>query len=350
MAIKKHGTTPGRKTENPTEDFAMKFRRALALALWFTMTSTPAAFAAYPDKPVRLIVPYAPGGAPDVYARLIAEQLTARLKQTFIVENRVGGGGNPGAAYVARATPDGYTLLLSAIPMVINMSLYKKPIYNTEKDFAPVMLVATTPIVLATRPGLGVSTVNELVALAKKRQSEGSPLKYMSSAFGAAPHLGMEMLKTKTKTNLVHVPYGGSPAALLGLAIGDVDTGFDSLAVIAPLINDKKIQGIAITGPSRSSLLPSLPTMAQAGFPEVEASTFTGILTPAGTPLEIREFLHKEIVAILNDKSLNVRSRIEALGGIIEPLGPAAFGNYLSTEIKKWSEAVAGAGLTGTVE
>jgi tripartite-type tricarboxylate transporter receptor subunit TctC len=326
----------------------MVFRRMLVLTVWFATLLSPAAFA-YPDKPVRLIVPYAPGGAPDIYARLIAAQLSARLKATFIVENRTGGGGNPGASFVARSSPDGYTLLIAASPMVINMSLYKQPSFNTERDFSPVLLMATTPIVLAVRPGLGASNVKELVALAKA-QDESQPLKYMSSAIGSAPHLAIELLKFKTGIKLRHVPYSGSAAAILGLAGGYVDVGADSLAVIVPLILENKIQGLAITGSNRSALLPSVPTMAEAGYPEVEALTFTGILAPRGTPLEIRELLYKEIVSILNDPTVNVRARIEALGGTISPLGLDDFSKFLSTEIKKWGEAVSAAGLTGSIE
>lgn len=297
--------------------------------------------AVYPERPVTLVVPYAAGGPTDVAARLIAQELSNRLKVNFLVDNRVGAGGNIGAAFVAKSNPAGYTMLVLGIAHTINKSLYKNLNYDVERDLSPVALMTTAPLLLLASPKTPVITVKDLVALAKSRSQ---PLSYMSQGIGSAPHIAMELLKTKTGIGMTHIPYKGSAPALNDLMGGQVNVGFDSLVVGQPLVVGNKLRALAITGPSRASGLPDVPTMTESGFSDVDAIVWYGIALPAGAPAEVVNLLSRQIIEIL--ETPEVRARIAALGATASPLGPQDFQRFIGAEIRKWAEAVRQSGAT----
>ncbi len=313
------------------------FRHIAAMALAVVMGTGLAAgaHAQYPEKPVQVIVPYSPGGPTDLAARLIAAELSQRLKQQFIVENRGGAGGNIGADYVARSTPDGYHLLVIGAAHAINKSLYKNLSYDIQKDFVPVAMLTTAPMVLLANPGFQPNSVKEMVAYAKAHPNR---INYASQGNGTAPHLAMELLKVKTGTNLVHVPYKGSSQSLSDMASGQVDVGFDSLVVGRQFTSSGRLKALAVTGSKRSSVLPDVPTMAEAGYPEVDASVWYAIVAPASTPPAVVELLNKNINQILAGQ--DVRGKLMALGAEPASMSSQDFGKFLNQEVSKWAEVV----------
>ncbi|MEW6256225.1 MAG: tripartite tricarboxylate transporter substrate binding protein [Pseudomonadota bacterium] len=301
---------------------------------------TPAA-AAFPDRPIRIIVPYPPGGSNDVIARILAENLQQQWKQPVIVDNRSGAGGNVGAGEVARAEPDGYTLLLSAPgPLAINSSLYKNLTYNPLKDFAPIALVANVPIVLAVNPQLKVETVKDLVALAK---AEPGKLNYGSSGNGTTNHLAGELFEELAKIKMVHVPYRGAAPAMNDLVAGHIPVMFDNMPAVRPQVDAGKIRALAVCGTQRSPLFPELPTMIEAGVPGFDASAWFGLVAPAKTPQPVLDTLIAGVKAALAQPEMV--KKFADLGA--EPgatFGPQ-FGAFLETESAKWGKVVADAGV-----
>ena len=277
----------------------------------------------YPRKPVRMIVPYPPGGPTDILGRIVAQNLSERLGQQVVVENKPGASGMIGADLVAKAPPDGYTLLANASIHVINPSLYKNATYDALKDFAPVSLIAEVPLVLVVAPGLEVKSVKELIALAK---SKSGKLNFASSGNAAAPHLAGEAFKIAAGVDMQHVPYKGSGPALTDLMGGQVQLMFDSLPSSISHVKSGKLRAIAVTTAKRSSALPSVPTIAESGVPGFDISTWYGIWAPAGTPTEIVSKLSGEIAKIV--KLADVRERLGGLGA--EPAGnsPDEFAAY----------------------
>jgi tripartite-type tricarboxylate transporter receptor subunit TctC len=297
----------------------------------------------YPNRRITFVLPYPPGGPTDVQARLIAEHLSTRLKTTVIVDNRVGGGGNTGSDYVARSAPDGYTLLFGAIPLAINMTLYKKMPFDTVRDLKPVALFATAPLVLLARPDLPATTVKEFVELAKEKR-----MVYSSQGIGSGPQLDTEVLAKTAGVKLTHVPYRGSQAAATDMMSSRIDVGFDSVVFGQPLVTDGRLKALAVTGLARSPLLPNVPTMAEAGFPEVDISVWYGILVPAQTPDEVVSLLSKAIFETFQTEE--VRDRYAFLGAVITLKGPQEFKDFIGAEISKTRDAVIAAGLQGSVE
>ena len=309
--------------------------RALAALLLGCLPLMAAAQGAYPHKPIRMIVPYPPGGPTDVLGRIVAQKLSESLGQQVVVENRPGASGMIGAELVAKAAPDGYTLLTNASIHVINPSLYPKMNFDALRDFAPVSLIAQVPLILVVNPGLPVKSVQELIALGK---AEPNRLNFGSSGNAAAPHLAGESFKIATGIQMQHVPYKGSAPALTDLIGGQVQLIFDSMPSAMPHVKSGKIRALAVTTAKRSPTVPDLPTIAESGVPGFDISTWYGVWAPAGTPKDIVNKVSAEIAKALQQPA--VRERLAALGA--EPVGntPEEFAAYCQSELAKWSKIV----------
>jgi tripartite-type tricarboxylate transporter receptor subunit TctC len=298
------------------------------------------AHAAYPDKPIRLVVPYTPGGVTDLLARAVAKALSERVKQSVIVDNRAGAGGNIGAEVVAKSPADGYTLLMgSAATQAINASLYKRLPYDHIKDFAPITLVAEVPNILVVNPLIPARNVSELIAYGKANPDK---LSFGSSGTGGTIHLSGELFKSMAGVKMLHVPYKGSAPAVSDLLAGQINLMFDSS--VAPYVKSGKLRALAVTSAKRSPVLPDVPTMAQAGLPGYEATAWFGILAPAGTPLSIVDKLNKNLVAILRDAEM--RKWMQSQGADAIGDTPSEFAAYIKTETAKWARVVKEAGVS----
>jgi tripartite-type tricarboxylate transporter receptor subunit TctC len=296
--------------------------------------------AAWPERPVTLVVPYTPGGVTDALARVVATALAGRLKQPVVVDNRAGGGANIGAALVAKANPDGYTLLMgSAATHAINASLYKKLSYDPIKDFAPISLVAEVPNVLVVNPSVPAHNVKELIAYAKAHPGQ---LNFGSSGAGGTIHLSGELFKSMAGVQMTHVPYKGSAPAVNDLLGGQTQVMFDSSVV--PYVKAGRLRALGVTSARRSSALPDVPTIAEAGLPGYEATAWFGILAPAGTPKPVIAKLNAEISAVLRDPAVTkwmAGQGFEAAGGT-----PADFAAHIRKETAKWARVVKESGAT----
>ncbi len=315
----------------------------LAAAVCAAVAHLPAAHAqAYPNKPVKIVVPYAPGGPNDIVARLLAEKLTQANGQTFLVENRPGGGSNIGAEAVAKSAPDGYTLLVAATSHSINMTLFPKENlkYDLAKDFSPVSLLMTGPLVLVTSPKVPAKDLKEFVALAKSKPGK---MAYGSSGNGASTHLAGEMLNARAGIQTIHVPYKGSGPALTDLMGGQIDFMVDTLISSMPFVKGNKIHALAVTGKARSSALPDVPTVAEQGYPGFEAVAWIGLLAPATTPPEIVAKLNADVKKIL--ESPEVKVRLSEQGFNAEWQKPEVFGAYMKNEVQKWGAIVKSANV-----
>src|SRR5215470_11173089 len=273
----------------------MRSRPTVIAALLLLMLSTGAALAAYPERPVTIVVPFAPGGANDVVVRIIQQPLSEALGQPVVVENRGGAGGNIGFGFVARARPDGYTLLLAPNSFAVNVSLYDKAPYDPFKDFEPVAEISFFPVMFAVRPDLGVSTLKELIARAKA--SPGT-LNYSTPGQGTLPHLATELLKLRTGIDMVHIPYAGAAPAAHALIGRVVDVGTMSITAAMPHLEAGTLRGLAVTGAQRWPDLPDIPTVEETGVPSSVSETWQGVLVPAGTPADAVDRLAKVLVAI----------------------------------------------------
>jgi tripartite-type tricarboxylate transporter receptor subunit TctC len=296
---------------------------------------------AYPSKPVRMIIPFAPGGPADVIARLVAQKLSEDLGKQFYVENHAGAGGNTGAGLAARAPADGYSLLVTSQALVINASLYKALPYDTFKDFTAVTRIATTPNVLVVNPSVPAKTVKELVDLMRKE-----PDKYHSYAqpgIGTPSHLSGELFKLSQKLNLTAIPFGGGGPMVQSIVAGHTPVAFSSMPPAAPLIQAGKMRALAITAEKRLESLPDVPTMAEAGYPGQLGETPIGILVPAGTPQAVVDLLHGKVVQIV--ALPDVKQKLGAIG--FSPIGdtPAQFTAFLRSEHDKWAKVINEAGI-----
>jgi tripartite-type tricarboxylate transporter receptor subunit TctC len=297
--------------------------------------------AEYPDKPVRMIVPFTPAGATDLLARLVGEQLGKRLGQPVVIDNRPGAGANVGAEIAARAPADGYTMLMGpASVYAISATLYPKLGYDLRKDLIPVALVANVPHVLLVNKDLSVNSVPELIALAKK---QNGGLNIASQGSGTVSHLEAELLKHMAGIDMTHVPYRGSAPALLDLMGGRVQVMFDSIASALPHIRAGKLRAIAVAAATRSPLLPELPTVAES-LPGYSAHSWLGIFVPAGTPKPAVERLQRDLVAVVEDP----KARVRLLEAGFEPKGStsAAFAKLVREELAKWAPMVKMSGAT----
>ena len=294
----------------------------------------------WPNKPLRFILPFPPGGGTDILGRLIADRMTASLGQPVVTENRGGAGGNVGAEAAARSAPDGYTIVLVAPSLAISPSLYSKLNYDPVKDFAPVSLVATVPNVMVTHPSVPADTLAEFIRFAKTKPGG---MNFGSGGSGTSNHLAGELFNIVAGVKLVHVPYKG-----VNLAMNDVLSGQIHLVVIgvpaaAPHIKAGKLRALALVAPQRASALPEVPTVAEAGLPNFEVTTWYGILAPAGTPKPIVTRLNAELVKIMHAPEMKDRLATMATDPVTST--PEEFADYIKREIVKWAEVVRQAGL-----
>jgi len=294
----------------------------------------------YPNKPIRWIVPFAPGAAADILSRAITQKLTESWGQQIVIDFRPGAGGSLGTQIAAGAAPDGYTVILVPASFASSPSLYSKPPYDPVKDFAPVTLVAASPLILVVHPSMPVTSVKELVALAKARPGE---LNYASSGIGVGNHLAAELFKSMKGVNIFHVPYKGNAPALIDLMGGQIHMMFPNAPSALPHIKAGKLRALAVTTLRRSALLPELPTLAESGLPGFEANNWAGLVAPAGTPQAIIGKLHSEVVRSV--KLPDVHQRLVNLG--FEPTGNTSqeFAAYIRTEIATWNKVIRAAGI-----
>jgi tripartite-type tricarboxylate transporter receptor subunit TctC len=294
----------------------------------------------FPGKPVRLVVPYPAGGVTDVTARIIAEALTETIGQQVIVDNRPGAAGNVGSDLVAKSKPDGYTLLMALIGNTISMSLYKDLPYDFSRDLTPIIQLYTSSNVLAVHPSVPANTVQELIALAKAKPGT---LNYASTGNGTSTHLSGELFKLVTGTDIVHVPYKGGSPAQIDLLAGQVHMMFDNIPVSVKHIQAGSLRALATTGPARSRSLPEVPTLAEAGVPDVIVEGWVGIVAPAGTPRGIIDKLNSEVNKTL--QSPRVRKSLEDGGVTIVGGTPEAFGQFIAQETEKWAKVIKAANI-----
>jgi len=295
---------------------------------------------AYPAKPVRLIVPFPPGGSLDIAGRLIAQKLTEIWGQTVVVENKPGAGGNIGADYVAKSPPDGYTILLGALSThAVNPSLYKSMPYDAAKDFAPITLIAITPNVLVVNASLPVNSAKEFIAYAKANPGK---LNFGSGSNGSAGHLAGELFKVETGSDAVHVPFKGGAPATQALMAGDTQFMFDNLANAMSQVKAGRIKALAVTTAQRSNLVPDLPTMAEAGLPGFDISTWYGLFAPAGTPAPSVAKWNADVTKILN--SSDVKAKLVADGADPSPNTPEQFSQFIARELAKYARIVKASG------
>ena len=316
--------------------------RLLLAALALACGGAYAQPAAWPSRPVHLIVPVPAGSSPDLIARILAEKLGPALAQPVVVENRPGAGGNLGTGLVAKAAPDGYTIALSIPgPLAVNSVLYKKMEYDPFRDLAPVCLVAASPNVLVVDPKLGIHSVKEFVDLARSRPGK---LNYGSVGSGSASHLTMELFKEAAGIDIVHVPYPGSPQVNTAILSGQIAAGFVVPATAMPLVESGRLAAIAATTSVRSVVLPELPTLAESGYPQVVSTAWLGVVAPAKTPAAIIERLGRELVAIV--RSDEVREKMIRI--YFQPIGssPSGLAQLMRSEVERWGKVIRKTGAT----
>lgn len=306
----------------------------IGFALFACVLAPLARSADYPSRPIRLLVPFPPGGAVDITARTVAAPTAERLKQQIVVDNRGGAHGNIAAETVARAAPDGYTLLLGTVSILaINPAIYRKLPYDSIRDFAPVSKLVSVSNVVVAHPSLGVSTMKELIELARKKPGA---LTYASSGLGSPGHLTAELTKTVAGIDLLHVPYKGGGPAMTDLLAGQVHTMFATVPTASPHIRSGKLRALAVTNPRRTSALPDVPTMSEATGLALDADNWYGVVAPAGTPRPIINKLNTEFHAAL--KVAAVRERLAAQGLEVAPSTPEEFSAGLKQELQKWAK------------
>lgn len=310
----------------------------LALAGW-----TSAAIAqttGYPSKPIRVVLPYPPGGGSDTIVRPLAQRLSGELGQQVVVDNRGGAGGNIGMEAVARAAPDGYTIVLAlTAQLAVNVSLYKKLPYDPVRDYAPITLLATGPYLLVVHPSLPVTSVKGLVALARARPGE---ITYASSGNGSGGHLAAELLKTMTGTKMLHIPYKGGGPALVDVLAGQVQVLFATYVSSRGHLQAGRLRVLGVSTAKRPAAIPDMPTIAEAGVPGYDSGVWYAMLAPAGTPRDIVVKLNREIVRVLNQPDF----RKQLVDQAIDPIGgtPEQLGDYIRSEIAKWAKVVKDSG------
>lgn len=309
---------------------------ALAAALTATMLAAPVGAQSFPNRPVKLVIPFPPGGSLDNVGRLLAQKLSEAWGQTVVVENKPGAGGNVGADAVAKSPADGYTVVMGALSThAVNPSLYPKMPYDAVKDFAPISLVAVTPNVLIVPAGSSIRSLKDLIAEAKANPGK---LNFGSGSNGSAGHLAGELFKVETGTDVAHIPFKGGAPALQALIAGDTQFMFDNLANAMAQVKGGKARAIAVTTAQRSKLAPDLPTMAEAGLPGFDISTWFGLLAPAGTPAEVIARWNAEVVKALN--SPDIREKMLAQGAEPAPTTPGEFASFIARERDKYARIV----------
>lgn len=316
--------------------------RTLLLAALVATTAFATAYAQqpYPARPIRIISPFAPGGGNDVLSRTIAQKLTENVKQQVIVENRPGANGIIGTEAAARAAPDGYTIVLIPSGHAVNASLRRKLPYDSIRDFTPITLVGSSPLILAVHPSVPAKSVKALAALARARPGQ---MTYGSAGIGSSGHLGGALFETLTGVKMVHVPYKGMGLAITDLMAGHISLVFGTSASVMPHVRSGRLRALATTGAKRSPALPDFPTVAEAGVPGYEAGLWYGFVGPARIPGDIVRRLNAEIVAVL--KSPEVHDRLASQGVDATPSTPEEFGKLMVTDLERWAKVVQRAGI-----
>jgi len=310
---------------------------ALTSSLTASLSLAQTAAQNYPQKPIRMIVPFTPGGSTDILARSIGQELSKAWGQSVIIENIAGAGGSIGADKAAKSPADGYTLLMGHIgTLAVNPSLYPKLPYNPVKDFAPVAWVARVPNVLVVNPNVPAKSVQELVALAKSKPGQ---LSYGSGGNGSAANLATEYFKMQTETAILHIPYRGTAPAVTDLMGGQIQMLFTGAPAVMGQVKNGQLRALAVSSPKRLDALPDLPTVAEAGYKNFEADQWYGVVAPAGTPRDIVLKLNQQINVALN--SAELKKRLTTEGAVATPETPEAFGKLIAQEIERWRPVIA---------
>lgn len=317
------------------EDDVKTIIRAAVCAAALALSAAPGLAQKYPERPVKVIVPFAPGGPTDVFARLIAQKLSETLGQQFYVENQAGAGGNIGMGNAAKSAADGYTMIVVSSSYVVNPSLYERIPYDPDKDFTPVTLAAASPNILVVHPSETAKTVKELIARIKANPAKYN---YAMPGAGTTPHLSGELFRLSLNLDMVAVPFNGAGPAIQSTVGGHTPMAFTALPPAAVQVKDNKLRALAVTSAKRSAALPDVPTMAEAGISDQEADTMQGVLVPSGTPKEIVDLLHREIVKIIAQPDM--QARMAQLG--FDPVAntPAEFATRIKAEIAKWGKVI----------
>jgi len=317
-----------------------RFLKLSGAAALLGAIAPPAKAQAYPARPVRVIVPFAPGGTTDIFARLAAQKLSGQLGKQFFVENIAGASGNIGTAQAARAAPDGYTLLFAYSTHVVNPTLLEKIPYDPIKDFAPVTLAVASTAVFSVNPAVPARTMDELVALIRANPGKMS---YASGGTGTQPHLAAEQLRLSLNLDLVHVPFNGGAPAVASIVAGHTPIGVSTLGSAAAQIAEGKLRALAVTSKTRSRLRPEVPTMTEAGYPDIEGDSWVGVLVPVRTPQDIIAVLQRAIIGIIG--SPDIEERLTALG--FDPVASTAeeFGARIKVEIDTWGKVIRAANI-----
>ena len=319
----------------------MKLKNAFLASVMALLFAGPILAQSFPAKPVRVVVPYPPGGPTDIVARVLFQQVSEATGQQFLIDNRAGAGGNIGAELVAKSPPDGYTVLIGTTAHAINMSLFKNLGYDVQKDLMPVSLLTQGPLVLVAHPQFPASSVKEVIELAKTKPGG---LNFASSGNGQSTHLSAELFNTMAGIKMAHVPYKGSAPALTDVMSGQVDVMFDTTLSAMPFVKAGKLKALGLTSAVRSPAAPDVPTIAESGLPGYEVFAWNGVLVPTGTP--------KAIIQQLNDhirKAMllpQVKDKFSAQGFAASWNSPESFGVFLKTEVDKWSRTVKASGAT----
>ena len=315
-------------------------KRTLVLLLAAAVVASPTALGqSYPNKPGKIIVPFSPGTAADIAARVLGVRLSEAWGQGVVIENQAGAAGNIGAAAVAKSTPDGYTLVMLGINHVINPSLYKDTGYDIPRDFKPIVRVAIAPLAIIANPKFPPSTIAELIAAAKARPGE---INYGSGGSGSVTHLSFELLKSQTGIQMTHVPYKSIAPMMNDILGNQIPLGSPALASAVGNVRAGQLKILAVTGAKRSSLFPDVPTVAEAGFPGYDVAAWSGLLAPTGTPDAIVDKIYADVRKVAQTKEFADQMRPHALE--VELLGPAAYRAFLASELDKWSTLVKSSG------
>ncbi len=312
-----------------------------ALAVALLLPASIAAAQSYPAKPIRIIVPFPPGGIADLFARVIGQKFGETWGQPGVVENRPGAGGNIGAEIVAKSPPDGYTLVTGSIGThAVNVSLFSKLGYDPIRDFAPVSLIMEAEGLLVLHPSVPARSVKELIALARSRPGQ---LSYASAGNGTAAHLSGELFKSMAKVDMVHVPYKGNVPAITDLIAGQTSLLFATMPTVLPQVQAGRLRALAVTSSSRSPAAPELPTIAEAALPGYSVTNWIGIFAPAGTPRDAVMKLNVETIRVM--QAPDIRKRLVNEGAKFTPMSPDEFGTFVKAEMAKWARVVKEAGI-----
>ena len=313
--------------------------RAVAAAL-LAVVAGAASAQTWPARPVKLVVPFSPGAGTDALSRIVAQKMSEGLGQQIVVDNRPGAGGTLGTEIVAKAAPDGYTLLFAPAAHAINQSIYPKLNYDTQKDFVPISIVASLPVVLAVHASVPAKSVGELVTLTKARPGQ---LNMGSAGNGTVFHLTGELLKQSAGLSIVHVPFKGGAPAMAALVAGQVEMAFETSLTVQPHAHSGALRPLAVASPARIALFPDLPTLAEAGIPGILAENWYGLYAPAGTPAPIVMKVHQELMTALKDA--DVRQKLTAQGAEVRGTTPEEAATFVAAEMTKWAKVVKEAGV-----